>query len=75
MYLIERDIPPPARGGSPGRPRKYPFAEMAVGESFAADRAEADRIVNAAKVWKRRYPGWHYITRKADGLIRLWRVA
>lgn len=75
LYVVVKDIPLPADRLGTGRPGKYPFAALDVGHSFSAPAGEASRIGDAAKVWKRRHPGWDYMTRKSGGEIRLWRVA
>jgi hypothetical protein len=36
MFTIDKNVPPPpnARDGRGGRPSKYPFASMEIGDSF-----------------------------------------
>ncbi len=58
-----------------GRAAKYPFAEMPVGGSFSLPDERGDRAILAAKMWKRRHPGWSYCSQKADGQVRVWRTA
>jgi hypothetical protein len=80
---IESDVPIPKRGI--GRPRKYPFPDMKVGDSFAVPLGEARttkrgylvtyRIAQAAKVYQRRHGGKfiaHSVTDKNEA--RCWRV-
>lgn len=69
---IERGIPMP--NNSKGA-RKFPFAEMEVGDSFAAP---SDKITSARQsaVAFGKYHGIKFSCRKQeDGSIRIWRVA
>jgi hypothetical protein len=76
MFSIETNVPPPAfHANSPGRRAVYPFAALQVGDSFLATGEHARRAGGAAKIWKRRHPGWDYTTRVEKGGTRVWRMA
>lgn len=76
MYDVVDHIPVPAEPtDGPGRRPSYPFAVMRVGSSFGASGDEAAKIGSAAKIWKRRHPGWNYVTRKEGDAFRIWRTA
>jgi len=64
-----------------GRPRKYPFDEMEVGESFKVEcppekiSYQRHRILVAARAHSEYHKlGRRYISRKVDGGCRIWRV-
>jgi hypothetical protein len=77
MYDIRNDMPPHKRPLVGRANRRYPFAEMAVGEYFQAPAIEAASIGSAAKIWKRRHPGWNYLTQtdSPNDVFRIWRIA
>lgn len=77
---IESDVPlPPNAGGS----KKYPFDEMAVGQSFfvpatdfpekSKDKALRTSATLAAKRLKMKFTARRVVERKVDG-VRLWRT-
>lgn len=80
---INNDIPPPPPSIG-GRPRKYPFPDMDVGNSFAIplsgsmvageDHAVV-RLRSAAAGYMRKYGG-HFIARidRENNVARCWRV-
>lgn len=62
MIKIDKNIPiPPKRG----RPKKYPFDEMEVGDSC---------LVKTKGVLSRRIDGKRFTTRTVKGGVRVWRV-
>ena len=69
---IEKNIPLPNRD-----PReRYPFADMAVGDSFlVVDRSWIKNLRSAAYMHSRRHPGVRYTCRKHGEGWRLWRVS
>ena len=90
---IERGVAIPAprsRGHVRGRKPAYPFAALAVGESFTvpltgevydgagqSDKAQ-QRVMCAAANWKRRTHSKVAFTTRIDrdaGVVRCWRVA
>jgi hypothetical protein len=69
---IEKGVPiPPPKGGAV----KYPFADMEIGDSFAApgvpDRTLRPQVSKA----NTRFPGRRFVCRAIGGLLRVWRVA
>ena len=76
MITIVNDIPPPATQKlHKGRRPVYPFASMDVGSSFALPAHHAAKLGSAAQKWKRRYPGWNYMTETKNSEVRIWRIA
>ena len=66
MYEIEKGVPLPAHGNA-----RYPFRDMAVGDSFVSDRNISAAVSEAGKRL-----GLKFICRKQpDGSFRVWRVA
>ncbi len=63
---IEKNIPAPKR-------RKYPFAEMDVGDSILVLGEEGRKAANAARVYGH-LNGIKFATRQRDGGVRIWRV-
>lgn len=75
MFKVSSRVEIPAHAGM-GRPTIYPFAKMAVGDSFEVPAGEAKKARVAANNWKRPHPGWSYTTRtQDDGSVRIWRIA
>ena len=77
---IEAGIPVPRM--PQGRAPLYPFATMAVGDSFfVADtsepkRLQANRVIVAARGYVVRHaPAARFTTRQVEGGVRCWRVA
>lgn len=55
MFTIDKNVPPPPKGhgGPAGRPSKYPFASMEVGDSFLVPYPrEARTSDEAVKLWQ-----------------------
>jgi hypothetical protein len=72
---IERNVQMPPAEGGPGRKCRYPFSDMAVGESlFAKDENSAGSLAMAAYAYAHR-SGKKFSARKADGGCRVWRVS
>jgi len=82
MIKIDKDVPVPPP--TEGRPRKYPFPDMVVGDSFAVplagemhngeDRA-ALKLRSATTQHTRRYGGKFTVrTDREAGEVRCWRV-
>jgi hypothetical protein len=73
-YKVEKGIPLPKHKGM-GCPRKYPFATMQPGDSFAVTgKKEFLRARAAASVHKKSFPGWFYAARATDTGGRIWRI-
>jgi len=70
---IESNIPLP--GGADPRER-YPFPDMAVGDSFLIlDKDWIKNLRSAAYMYSRRHPGVRFTCRRYEQGWRLWRVA
>lgn len=77
MITIDKGIPLP-----PKREYRFPFRDMAIGDSFAVSagvnvqktRAQLASFCNA---FAKRHPGFKFVTRTVDGgsSVRCWRVA
>ena len=77
-FEIEKEIPiPPLRRED----RKYPFADMDVGDSFFIRFSVEARKKNQSKIgaaiggYSRRNSGKKFSARCVDGGIRVWRIA
>lgn len=79
VHIIETNIPmPPAKGGQ-GRPTKWPFTQMQVGESVlvpgrACNTAECPAY-NAAKQVGHQAGAKFTGRAQGDGTVRIWRTA
>lgn len=70
---IEKNIPLP--GGVDPRER-YPFPEMAIGDSFMIlDATWIKNLRSAAYMYSRRHPGTRFTCRRHGEGWRLWRVS
>lgn len=74
-FKVENSVElPMAKGGAAGR--RYPFAGMAVGESFCIEAEARKNVASAASRHKSRHPGMDFSTRlQDDGTVRVWRTA
>ena len=72
MVPIEKGVPIPAIK-MPGKPRKYPWPEMAVGDSFlmSANGGSGGMVSGANK----KYATKHFVSRKTAEGYRVWRTA
>jgi hypothetical protein len=69
---FDKNVPVPTpRGGGHGR---WNFSAMKIGDSFAVPH-EDKSVIEAAKKWRARHPGWGYATRTSMEGIRVWRVS
>lgn len=69
MVEVESDIPiPPARTAT-----KYPFADLAVGQSFGAPLDRQTSIFSLVSRYSK--GGKRFTSRVGDGEIRVWRTA
>jgi hypothetical protein len=74
MYKIEKGVPIPDDLIQDLK-RKYPFAELEVGDSFVVAGRDMRKAMRAADQYKRRHQGWSYRAKRLDdGTVRLWRV-
>lgn len=71
---IEKNVPiTKARVGS-GRPAKYPFRDMEVGDSLFAEGQNAQgRLTIAARGWARTHNA-KFVARTVEGGCRVWRI-
>ena len=87
MFLIEKNKPISARRNS-GRPKKYPFSKMEIGDSIvvAGGPDEKRRALGAMRVYKVRTgktfawdveheSGAHTLNEPIEIGIRIWRTA
>lgn len=77
MLKIEKNVPIPDAMRF-GKPRKYPFAEMDVGDSFFAPNvgisAMAGSITYASKRHGKKF-ATRFLTENGVKGVRVWRVA
>jgi len=81
-YTIEKGIEMPARKGGSGRPGKYPFSDMEVGDSFAVPvdddqdvETRKQTVSNCARTWaKRNSLERTFSVREVGGVLRCWRT-
>lgn len=78
-FELTDDIPPPAPGANrSGGRKRYPFAEMRVGQGFNLATAEdRQRAMNAAAIHCRTGigAGKKFVSARHGSGFRLWRVA
>lgn len=72
-FAIEKGVDVTKAAGR-GRPWKYPFLEMEIGDSFFVPADLAEKVRAAATSAGRRY-GKKYVTRKEGNGRRVWRIA
>ena len=77
LFAIDKGIPVPNGEGK----SKYPFADMAVGDSFLVPFVAGKsheytdkRLRSSAAIAQRRYEA-KFVVRVVDGGVRCWRVA
>ncbi len=73
---IEKNVPLPGSGA--GRPSKYPFADMEVGDSFLVAEGPSSGHLgynarNAAKNFGVRH-GMKFSVKQTEGGVRIWRI-
>jgi len=71
MLTIERNVPAPDWQ----RREKYPFPNMAVGDSFLLTKAALVKNARSAAWMYSRRHGGRFSCRKVEGGWRIWRVA
>lgn len=72
-FVIEKGLPMPEFSAS-GRPAKYPFSEMQVGDSFVLPEDQLIRIRSAAANWGTRQGKKLSVRQLKDGSYRCWRL-
>ncbi|MGL6289923.1 MAG: hypothetical protein ACRC2H_04470 [Silanimonas sp.] len=75
MFNIESGVPLPKRG-TVNRKRKYPFADMKVGDSFKFPKADLSRVGAAARSFRKLgHKDWKFSIRNiSHDQSGLWRV-
>ena len=78
MFEIETSVPVPEKGSR----KKYPFSEMAVGDSFLVPcdgdtrvRTQATTCSAVKDFRNSQENGWAGRTSMVDGGVRVWRTA
>lgn len=76
MVDLDKHIPAPIIDRQPhtGRPSKYPFSRMEIGDSFWMEGGAGSRAFDALRQWKRRNPGFDYRSQVEGSGIRMWRT-
>jgi hypothetical protein len=72
MFKIEKNIPIPVPTVGVRR-SMYPFADMAVGDSFEVVGKNARQFSGATNSAMKRY-GFKFVTRSTESGVRIWRV-
>jgi hypothetical protein len=74
-YRIEKNVPIP-EGTGRGRPAKYPFAKMQVGDSFLVMGSpnEQSTAQKSAHSFAQINPKFKFVTRTLNHGLRIWRV-
>lgn len=71
--MLEESVPIPA-----GRPGRYAFGNMALGESFWLDRGQEHNLRSAASSYALRHPGLRFtvarVIEKGELRVRCWRI-
>ena len=74
MLEIEKGVPIPETLPRPGKPGKYPFRSMEVGDSFVAPIEKKNSIYSSmSRIGKNL--GRKYSSERNEYTIRVWRVA
>lgn len=71
---VDHDVPIPVGAKSKrGRPPKYPWADLEVGDSFFV---KGKRPIDLGEITQRmaRRTGFRFITRTVQGGVRVWRI-
>lgn len=68
-YQIEHGVPIP-----PTKTSRYPFAEMAVGDSFGSAEEPANTVRACAIAYAKKHHGKKFIVRSVEGGCRCWRT-
>ncbi len=75
MFEVEKGVPMP-KPVRAGRQTKYPWKELAVGDSFfvPADAVKPQSARGAVRTANRIYADRRFATRTVEGGIRVWRI-
>jgi len=74
VIRIEKGVPIPQSGDN--RPRKYPYREMGIGDSFhvVGGKDARDRIGASSRSYAERHEGFAFTIRREGNGFRIWRV-
>lgn len=78
---IESGIPIPVKAKVGRKQAKYPFAGLAVGDSFfvpvipGKTLGETQRSISGSTGYHARKTGMRFTSRRVDGGVRFWRTA
>lgn len=71
-FPIDKDIPIPGYGVR-GPQAKYPWAALGVGDSFYVQTEKPQNFIR--NVYAKNRDRKHFVARKVDGGVRVWRTA
>jgi hypothetical protein len=71
---VEHDVPIPV-GGKGRKGEKYPFAKMAIGDSFFVQGGRNETRTSVLALVRRKYPDIKLTTALVEGGLRVWRIA
>ena len=77
MIKIDKGVPIPPKPGMPGAPKKYPFWDMEVGDSFFVECKPEESRAKEKSLYA---CGWRVFgagalaTRSVEGGVRVWRI-
>lgn len=75
MYEIVKDVPTPSRDNfGRGRTRRYPFADMDVGDSFLVTDRTTGAIAQAIRRANTTLEGKRFGYRTVSDGVRVWRI-
>lgn len=74
ISIIEKDIPVPPRkrGRKPGS-RKYPFAELGLGDSFFVKAKKVMSVYSTVSRANKAHAPKRFTARNIEGGVRVWR--
>lgn len=75
MIAIDKDIPLPPKKGGFGQPRKYPWNEMEIGDSFVLMAKNMPCASAGASTTGKRLGFRFTVRRENGGGFRVWRIA
>lgn len=75
MVNVSNDIPFPGRTTRNGRPAKYPWATMEVGDSFPVELGRLSVVRACADGYGRRHGREYRVEKLPSGEFRCWRIA
>lgn len=74
-FVIESSIPVPKRTGGRAGSSKYPFAQMAVGQSFlVGSDIKASTVRSAIGAFCKTNKDFKFAVRVVEDGVRVWRV-